>query len=347
MLHVFLNSAPHHVKTAIGLLRRLDNDEFVYYSKNTQQVKAIESLFELKLTSRLGLFLYILRSQHRHVTFHGLYDTTFTWFFPILSLIKNISVHFWGADLYPSRKKDFYWCYLKLTRVITFKFINVFLGLECDYSYFVKNYSSSSKFIFQVFPSKMKLKDVLLWSELPQTNYINKSNILVGNSADIQNNYLELLPLLKILQKRCDTKFKLVLNYGGTEEYKSCVIGSYNRSLKNVQFILNKLSISDYGQVVQESDIVIMGHNRQQAVGSITLAVAKRKIVLLKKCNPLLKQFQGFGFPVFDIDVFLKEYSEGFKMPTVNKFVSDKIELFTIEGAAKQWKSNYNILRKT
>lgn len=347
MLHVFLNSAPHHVNTAIGLLSRLEKDEFVYYSKDTQHVKAIENLFELKFTSRKSLFLYILRSQHRHLTFHGLYDTSFTWFFAFLSVKKNISVHFWGADLYPCRKKDFYWYYLKLTRVINFRFINVFLGLECDYSYFVKNYSSSSEFIFQVFPSKMKQKDVLLWSKLPQTSSINKSNILVGNSADIQNNYLEMLPLLKTLQKRFDTKFKLVLNYGGTDVYKSSVMESYNQSLKDVQFILNELSISDYGQVVEESDIVIMGHNRQQGVGTITLALAKRKIVLLKKFNPLLKQFQEFGFPVFDMDVFLKEHTVGFKMPEVNQFVFDKIELFTIEGAAKQWKSNYDMIGNT
>jgi len=130
---------------------------------------------------------------------------------------------------------------------------------------------------------------------------ISSNNILIGNSANYENNHLEVFDLLQRLNIQ-DRKILAPLSYGN-DVYRDAVMSEGIRLygdnfLPFVDFML----IDEYVQYLLSCSVVIMNHIRQQAGGSIIIMLYLGATVFLKQVNPLYKMYKNLGATIFSIE---------------------------------------------
>ena len=144
-------------------------------------------------------------------------------------------------------------------------------------------------------------------ASLLPTKYFEKGwsiNILIGNSADPTNNYLDAFRWLK---KQCrhlsqSVNIYTVLSYG-SELHKAEVI-KYGKSMFGERFfpVVSYIDRDKYLSWVNSMDVIIMYHNRQQAVGNIMTAITLGKPVFMKACSPVYMMLKEQGCSsVYDV----------------------------------------------
>lgn len=118
--------------------------------------------------------------------------------------------------------------------------------------------------------------------------------ILLGNSSDPSGNQMDAIHYLLMREKE---KYEVycLLSYGDREVYEW--ISDYGRSALGGRFhSINKfMEREPYIRFMNEMDIVVMYHNRQQAAGAIMTALALGKPVFLKAKSPLFAQLSEIG----------------------------------------------------
>lgn len=118
--------------------------------------------------------------------------------------------------------------------------------------------------------------------------------LLLGNSSDPAGNQMDAIHyLMKREKEQCDVY--CLLSYGDRDAYEwICNYGS--SCLGNRFYPINKYMKRDqYIRFLNEMDVVVMYHNRQQAVGAIMTALALGKPVFLKARSPLFSQLSEMG----------------------------------------------------
>lgn len=126
-------------------------------------------------------------------------------------------------------------------------------------------------------------------------------DILLGNSATITNNHFDVLTKLASAPLN-GRRVWAPLSYGNRElaraviEHGRRVLGDAFEPLEDL------LPYDEYKRLVARCGIVIMGHRRQQAVGSIGAALWNGARVYLDGLNPLSTFLTGRGAHVFPID---------------------------------------------
>lgn len=125
------------------------------------------------------------------------------------------------------------------------------------------------------------------------------TNILVGNSADPSNNHKEVLDKL-VLYKNNDIKIFCPLSYGN-QEYAAGVI-DYGKSIFGEKFfpMTDFLDRDKYLKYLQETDVAIFNHKRQQAFGNALMLLGYGKKVFVRKESTLNGVFEGIGLTVFN-----------------------------------------------
>ena len=128
------------------------------------------------------------------------------------------------------------------------------------------------------------------------------TKILVGNSADPSNNHKEVLDKLKPY-KGNDIKIFCPLSYGN-QEYAAKVI-DYGKSIFGEKFVpmTDFLERDKYLQFLQEIDVAIFNHKRQQAMGNILMLLGYGKKVFIRKESTLMGLFNSNGIAIFDSDI--------------------------------------------
>ncbi len=126
-----------------------------------------------------------------------------------------------------------------------------------------------------------------------------EANILLGNSASSTNNHIDILELLRN-RDLGSRKIYLPLSYGN-EKYRRLVIRWLNKYPNDVVPLLDVLPRDKYVEILRLTGIVIMAHNRQQAVGNIVLALWLGAKVYLKK-TPVYDYFKRIGLKIYRID---------------------------------------------
>ena len=214
-----------------------------------------------------------------------------------LYILKNKPKHVkvlwsvWGADAYDHfsnqdffepltkdiHKKSFY-------QLFRFSILYIFYHL---FRYKVKpvknelNLLREIDFISTVLPYEYEfiLKEFNLTAKYIDYNYsVNNFNsvgsislgdsILIGNSATLSNNHLDIFDIIKNTNK----KILVPLSYGAYDfkDYKSRIISNGNEVFKNNFIpITSYLPINDYNKLLLSCNSVIMYHIRQQALGNI------------------------------------------------------------------------------
>ena len=125
------------------------------------------------------------------------------------------------------------------------------------------------------------------------------SDILVGNSASLTNNHLEVFDMLA-RQDLTGRRVVVPLSYGNPA-YRDAIVAR-GTVLFGSAFLplLEMLPLDQYISVVASCNVVIMNHQRQQALGNIGAALYHGSHVFLDKANPTLEFFRSRGAVIYD-----------------------------------------------
>ncbi|HCL4449593.1 TPA: TDP-N-acetylfucosamine:lipid II N-acetylfucosaminyltransferase [Clostridium botulinum] len=148
------------------------------------------------------------------------------------------------------------------------------------------------------------LKNIICKSEeetfFKYQNYF-ENVILLGNSGDPSNNHLE---ILHRLEKFKDEDFCIIcpLSYGDNE-YISKIINIGKNLFGNKFIPLKKyLSSKEYALLLNEVDIVLMNHRRQQGSGTVLAALYLGKKVFMRNESNSKKDFINLGLNLYDTE---------------------------------------------
>ena len=222
----------------------------------------------------------------------------FFWFVNRKALSKSIWV-MWGRDLfYPIVKKGGLnkWFIESLRKILIPKIGRV-IGDPSDYVFLKQYYQIAPPFNLIFYP-------------LPGFNFEEKLSfedgkppfqILLGNSADPSNRHILTLDLIAKYKDDPITIY-CPLSYGGTTDYieKVCEKG---REIFGEKFkpLLEYLPIETYTEILTNTDIGIMNHERQQGLGNIrTLLFQGKKVFMSSKKTPFKFYTQDLNFSIED-----------------------------------------------
>lgn len=229
------------------------------------------------------------------------YDPTLLFWRMNLKLLDKATWIIWGTDVYAYNKKDdniktrFY---ESLRRKIIPRFREIAAFVKEDADLVKQVYQSDAEYIPIAYPNPVSI-------ELLQSVRVNAKNefpvFLLGNSADVSNNHIE---MLQILAKFKNERLKIYcpLSYGGNKEYIAKVI-DLGHQLFGDSFVPLKeyLNTTEYASILAEVDISLMNHNRQQGLGNILALLFLEKKVFLKSNISSYYFFQRKKLVVYDI----------------------------------------------
>lgn len=120
--------------------------------------------------------------------------------------------------------------------------------------------------------------------------------ILLGNSADPTNNHID---ACKIIDKKITDDYNIYcpLSYG--DNYYSIYFQKWAKQhlQTKIHLFLDFMNRNDYIKLLNEMDIVVMYHNRQQAMGNIITSLTLGKPIFLKSQNPVFQMLKKIGVP--------------------------------------------------
>lgn len=126
--------------------------------------------------------------------------------------------------------------------------------------------------------------------------------ILFGNSCDPNGNQLDAIHYIKH-KLRTNYLVNCFLSYGD-EEARKWIMEYAERQLGNrFHPILNYMNREAFVHYVQQMDVIMMFHNRQQAEGNIMTALVLGKPVFMKTKNPQYEMLHRMGIKaVYDVE---------------------------------------------
>ncbi|MBE9468638.1 MAG: TDP-N-acetylfucosamine:lipid II N-acetylfucosaminyltransferase [Bacteroidetes bacterium] len=161
-------------------------------------------------------------------------------------------------------------------------------------------------------------------------NYLITNNyIMVGNSSTPSNNHELVFQKIKTIS---DRKIICPLSYGDTQYGKKIIALGNSIFHSNFFPITEFMKMDEYLALLKKCSHFIMGHERQQAFGTIVLAAYLGSKVFLQKNNPLYEWFISNGVIVYDINQ--------------NNFEQEIIVKQTKEQTNKNRSALFNVLSK-
>ena len=167
-------------------------------------------------------------------------------------------------------------------------------------------------FIVPVMPGDFSLikKNYEVGFALHHLNYVNPlverdsfgditgKNILLGNSASYTNNHIEAIDKLSEIELE-ERKIIIPLSYGNNNiaEY----ISDYaNNKLGDERVIILKefIPFSEYNDILNSCEIVIMNHQRQQAVGNVVQSLLNGAHLYLREESTVYKYLKDCGIKI-------------------------------------------------
>lgn len=134
-------------------------------------------------------------------------------------------------------------------------------------------------------------------------NVASGNNILIGNSASIENNHIDAFIHLKKLNTK-DKKIIVPLNYGESiPGLKDIIIakGNFLFGKEVFQPLHSFLPLHEYNAILQSCSITIMNHNKQHAMGNIISLLYYGTKLFLNKENTIFEYLSNKGFVFFDM----------------------------------------------
>lgn len=179
-----------------------------------------------------------------------------------------------------------------------------------------------------------------------QIDVTNTLNIWLGNSDTPTNNHLDALSHLKHLKQE---KIKIIcpLNYGN-KDYGD-LVEKAGKQIFGDKFhaIRDYVDRNAYYNLMNETDIALMFHNRGQAGGNIIAFLKKGIKVYLKDQSSISKLFMEIGIQIYSANEISSLSFNELKAPVVKDEVERNIQLIhsTIGNEEKRKKALENLLK--
>lgn len=327
-LHVFAAES-NYSRTLLELLdKNIDLEQHDFYfgfgnkdkERSPIQVKLESRIYHLRNLSSLFRFIFSFK-KYQWVYFHYLsYDPTLLfWYFQRKRLRKSTWV-IWGNDIYSYyrrnnnlRTKIYEFCRRRI--IATFPEIAAFV--EEDVQFVKKNYHSKAQYVPILYPIPVNLDSLKKVS----VDFIQKDKpvFMLGNSADPSNSHIE---MINAISKYGKGKFRVIcpLSYGGNPQYIKDVI-KRGTDCFGLDFVplLQILNSVEYAKLLQQVDVVLMNHNRQQGLGNILALMYLGKKVYIRTTISSFHFFIRHECEIYDIDLIGKVSLDEVLTPVRNK----------------------------
>lgn len=255
-----------------------------------------------------------------------------------LLLKKNYFWNIWGFDLYNeyrNRKK----------RRVHFTLMKIFIKhlkgvgyIKGDYYFLKENFKTEATFHLASYTydfSKLTFR---------KSDCINAGrNIMLGNSATEECQYEMSIDFLQNIIHNCDKVYCILSYPHNNVNYRNKIV-NYGKDKLGDKFIpiIEYMSFDEYASFLENIDIAIFNHNRQQGLGNIAELIYLGKKVYVNPQNACLGYFQDINVKLFSTDDMNKR--DFFNPITLNDAVENnrKIKEFYDENFFYRWNEIYN-----
>ena len=169
-----------------------------------------------------------------------------------------------------------------------------------DYEEVKKVYRSRAKYVYSIYNPVFDYNSIKESEKTKMTFRNDEVRILIGNSADPSNNHVEIFDTLAIYRNQ---KIKIItpLSYGGNKEYVEKVC-NYGKKIFKKQFIplLKFQPIEEYNKLLSSVKVLVLNHERQQALGNVFTVLAFQKKIFLRGDITSFNYFKDLGIKVYD-----------------------------------------------
>ncbi|MBL4910784.1 MAG: TDP-N-acetylfucosamine:lipid II N-acetylfucosaminyltransferase [Alteromonadaceae bacterium] len=340
----YLDSYNH---TYVSLIAS-DNVNEAFNSNDANVIHLNEFNRLTKMTKLIKLFL---SPDYDLVVFHGLFYmgpflAFLTFLFKFTALGEKSLWMTWGGDIYyfQNRPKNIVGYLnerLRKSMIKKFFFISSLIPDELE---LIKiNYQSKAVHLNAFYPNPTSYKaeaDIALTSQAKNSK---KLSFLVGNSADPQNNHLEMLAALAHLKG--DIKIYCILSYAIVDTDYVARVKSLGQELFADDFIAldSFMKPDEYKAFISDIDFACYYHNRQQAMGNIFQFLYMGKAVFLRQDTLSCLFLQQHELVVQDTDrlaaISVAELVN-FKQKSIADLAKSKgiiMKHFSEDAAADKW----------
>jgi hypothetical protein len=136
---------------------------------------------------------------------------------------------------------------------------------------------------------------------LPGAERVYGRNILVGNSATVTNNHLELFRTLAGMDLE-DRKIIVPLSYGDNAYRDAILVRGRTMFGERFEPITEFMPLREYNDLIARCSVVVMGHRRQQAGGNTATMLYKGAKVFLEEVNTVYQYLRKRGGYVYTLD---------------------------------------------
>ena len=279
-----------------------------YHSK--YQLPAVGD-FKVISAGLLGKLTYLLElsgtlKSANQIIVHGLFDTKLLMFlFTHTKFLHKTYWVMWGADLYVPVEKTFKQKFIsKLRSFVCSRFGGVITYLQGDYVYAKERWNVKGRLLECIaYPSNIFKERLDGHSSKIFANDNKALSILVGNSADPSNNHFEIIDKLVTRIDKIE-KVYAPLSYGN--EANGELVIARGKAVLQEKFVplTEFMPLNEYLSLLENVDIAIFNHKRQQAMGNTINLIGLGKTVYLRSDVTQWEFLKSLGLYILDVEQF-------------------------------------------
>lgn len=300
MIH-FFDDTPHHNLHMIPFFRKINgiNQKFVIRVNDNDNVYSEIDRNDLVFVRSIwDYYKQLSIAKNDKIYFHSL---MYRKLLPVLLLSKsysNVTWVCWGADLHRVHDDS-------CKKIISTLCKYLYITLGCKFERIITLNHGDMRIAKKHIAIKksLVLPYPLLGVEslcLSNKKIHGVTNIFVGNSAAKSNNHLEVLDSIKGLAGK-NVLIYAPLSYAGEKDYinkvKSCYFEVFGDKFIPIEEKLTKIK---YDELLDEMDVFLFAHNRQQGLYVAYYALLKGKKLYLKSDSSSYQEFKMYGLEIED-----------------------------------------------
>ena len=309
IMHIISNTvfAPMYIKF-ININFGNEIHKFIIYGENKylkiEKLTGSNLIFIKEETELKNYKIYLGNSEK--IIIHGLFGIEIKILFLNPMYLKKMYLVFWGGDIYSFRNKIMYKDIKGIFKKILKKYIianscaNINLTKEdymmlCRYckpakKHFIANYIEDEK----NWTLKKKIRNI----KKMQSPYM----ILVGNSATVENQHLEILEKLAVYKNE-NIQIICPLSYGN-QDYSEKVIENGKKIFGDkFKELTEYMYLTEYWELLNKCCVGIFNNNRQQGMGNIiSLGYFGAKVYIRHDTSMWREFIHDAGCCFFDVE---------------------------------------------
>lgn len=294
MIYHFLSGSPYSKKFIDFMIDNkqhfdLDDHFFIINRSDVLNVpwdqEQLKKVKHCSVATKFG-FIPVLNkiSKNDKLLIHGLFNPRLLIYLYLnRKMIKRCVWSIWGGDLYfyKNRENNLKHGFIEHLRKTIIPRIPVITSLvKGDYDLVKKIYGSTAKYIYSFYPNPVDFS--IVDRSQDKGDRSNKRTIMIGNSGDPSNNHEEVFEILARFKKE-NIKIICPLSYGESDYISRTINRGKEIFGEKFEPITEFLSPEEYVKVISGVDVVIMNHDRQQALGNIILLLSMGKKIYLNE----------------------------------------------------------------